>query len=301
MKILFYLLTIQFRKLLSKGDTLGIVLLILFHIGTAILVFLNYEKSENYKYLLFLEPILLHLNRNDFELLKIRKNYKLLIFIEYLIYCLPIYIVLILKREFFTTISILVFYALFITIPKINFKVLKYPFQLFNVFWHISFRKYKLILLLPIIIGLIIISEIYKNENLIYFAVLILVIIACIPSFERENLEEIKINPFNAKKYFFYQFKNSIINTSYLLIPVLITLFALLKFEMALISFSIILIPLINILLKYVYFFNPLTHQISFIIFLALSFSMFGVPILLLPFIYKKAINNLNSIKYANY
>lgn len=296
-KILYYLIIIRFRKYLSKDDSFGVVLLILIQIGFGLLLFLKYEDLKDYKLLFFLEPVMLHVNRNDFELLKIKKAYKIIIFVEYLIYCLPLYIALLLKGNFLTTFLIFSFYIFFIALPKINLKVVKYPFQLFNVFWHISFRKYKLIVLLPIIISLIIISKIYNNENLIYFSFLILIIIVCIPSFEREKVAEIKISPFDAKEYLFYQFKNSIINASYFIIPVLITLLVLLKFEMALILLSLILIPLINILFKYVYFFNTLTHQIGFILFLVFSFNMFGAPFLLIPFIHKKALNNLNFIK----
>ncbi len=301
-KIILYFIKIGLRKLLSKDDVFGMLLLIFVYLSFVTLVYFNYETTiKLYIVSFFLVPTTYHINRNDFDLLKIKKNYKVLIFIEYFIYCLPFYVVLILKKEFLLTASILMFYALFIATPKLNFKIVKYPFQLFNPFWHICFRKYKLVLALPIAIGLIMISENYKNENLIYFSFLILISIACYPSFERENLEEIKINPFDAKKYLFCQFKNSIINTSYLLIPILITLLVLLNFQMILFLPILLLFPLINILMKYVYFFNILTHQLAFIVFMILSFTLFGLPFLTIPFLHKKAINNLNSIKHANH
>ncbi len=300
-KILQYFILIRFRKLIPKDDFFGIFLLVMFHISVSVLLYYNFEYFKSYIFLFFIEPVFIHFNRDDFELLKIKKNYKTLIFIEYLIYCLPFYIVLLLKNKFLLTASILIFFTIFIAIPKVNFKTIKYPFQLFNPFWHICFRKYKLILALPFVTGLIVISKFYNNENLIYFSFFILSLICCSPSFERESLDEIKINPFDAKKYLFCQFKNSIINTSYLLIPVIITLAITLKFSMILISLIILIIPLINIILKYVYFYNSFMHQISFIFFSILSFTLYGLPLLLMPILNKKAINNINSIKYANH
>lgn len=237
------------------------------------------------------------MQRLDVELLKMKKNYKLILFIEYLIYSSPFYLVLLLKNEFIFIAAIILFKILLINAPKFNLKIIKYPFDTFNIYWHISFRKYKLIYILPILITIIFMAVNSKNQNLLYVVFLGLSLIACIPSFERETIEEIKHNPFDAQKYLNFQFKNSIINTAYLILPVALTLCVLLQWENLILLIFIFIIPLLNLLLKYIYFNNSYLQQIFFTLFIASSIFLFGVPLLAAPFIYKKAIKTLNELK----
>ncbi|WP_445710299.1 hypothetical protein [Flavobacterium sp.] len=141
----------------------------------------------------------------------------------------------------------------------------------------------------------------HNNENIIYFTFIVLSVISCVPSFERERLEEIKLTPFDSKKYLFYQFKNSLINTIYLMMPVFVILYFISKWSMMFVLLGVLIITLINILLKYIFYSNLFLHQIIFLFFISLSVSLFGVPLLLTPLLYKKAIETLNTIKYANH
>ena len=141
----------------------------------------------------------------------------------------------------------------------------------------------------------------YNNDNIFYFSLIVLTLISCIPSFERERFEEIKLNPFDSKKYLMRQFKSSIINTFYLVVPILIIICILFKWEVLYFSILIFIIPLLNIVLKYAYFNNYLLHQIIFTFFIGLSILLYGTPLLIIPLLYKKAIKNLNTIKYANH
>lgn len=298
-KILCFLFLIRFRRLVSKDDFFSIISLVLLYASSAIVFYINYNELYYYIYLFFIDISVQHIN--DIELLKLRINYKSILFIEYVIYLLPFIIVFLIKMEYLLFLGFLIFIVILINTPKINFKTFQYPFQLFNPFWQISFRKYKLALFLPIVLILINKAIQYNNENIIYFTFIVLALISCIPSFERERPEEIKLNPFNSKKYLFYQFKNSLINTAFLIIPIAIFLCFLLKWNMLLFLFGIFVITLINILLKYVFYTNTILHQIAFIFFVGLSITLFGVPLLITPFLYKKSIENLNTIKYANH
>lgn len=109
----------------------------------------------------------------------------------------------------------------------------------------------------------------YKNENLLFSAFLVLSLIACIPPFEREKIEEIKLNPFSAEKYLFCQLKNSVINTAYFIIPIVITIGFLQQWEKLVFVIIIMVLPLVNILLKYIYFNNTFLQQIVFTFFVA--------------------------------
>ena len=296
-KILHYLFLVRFRKLVSKDDYLAIFLIVLFYFAIAFLVFKNYQSFRNYIPLFFLDFIAYHLQRNDIEILKLKKNYKTILFTEYFIYSFPFYLVLLLKKEFAFIAGIMALKIVLINAPRLNLKIIRYPFNLFNIHWHITFRKYRLIYILPFLVALIYVAITYKNDNLIFLVFFILSFIACISSFEREAIEEIGMNPFGAKKYLLYQLKNTVINTFYLIIPVAITLCFFQQWEKLLFVGIVFIPPLINVLFKYIYFDNKFLHQMILALFIASNIFLFGIPFLATPLIYKKAIGKLNTIK----
>ncbi|MFD2942556.1 hypothetical protein [Flavobacterium notoginsengisoli] len=226
-----------------------------------------------------------------------KRNYKLILFTEYLIYSFPFYLVLLVKSEFVFIGAIMLFKIVLINLPKFNLKIIKYPFNTFNIYWHISFRKYKLVYILPLLLIVVFMAVKSNNQNLLYAVFLGLSLIACVPSFERETIAEIKHNPFDSKKYLRFQFKNSIINTCYLVFPIALTMCLLLQWEKLIFLIFIFIAPIINLLFKYIYFNNSYLQHIFFTIFMAGSLFLFGVPFLALPFIYKKAIKTLNELK----
>ncbi|MFB9078242.1 hypothetical protein ACFFLS_16960 [Flavobacterium procerum] len=226
-----------------------------------------------------------------------KRNYKLILFTEYLIYSFPFYLVLLVKSEFVFIGAIMLFKIVLISLPKFNLKIIKYPFNTFNIYWHISFRKYKLVYILPLLIIVIFMAVKSDNVNLLYAVFIALSFIACVPSFERETIAEIKQNPFDAEKYLRFQFKNSIINTFYLVLPIAVTICFLFQWEKLIFLIFVFIAPIINLLFKYIYFNNSLLQQIFFVIFITGSLVLFGVPFLATPFIYKKAIKTLNILK----
>lgn len=295
--ILYYLFLIRFRKLVSKDDNLAIFLIVILYFAVAFLFYKNYNSLNKYIFIPFLEVVIYHIQRSDIEFLKLKKNYKTILLIEYIIYSLPFYLILILKKEFVFIIGILLFQVILINVPKLNLKVISYPFDVFNVFWHITFRKFKLIYTIPLSVALTFISIKYHNENLIFFVFLILTLISSISSFERERTEEIKRNPFNSEKYLLYQFKNALINTFYLTFPIALIICFYLQWDKLFFLPIIFIMPLVNILLKYIYFSNGYLHQIVFAAFIALNVLLYGLPLILIPFLYKKAIKNINELK----
>jgi hypothetical protein len=181
----------------------------------------------------------------------------------------------------------------------VSFKIISYPFELFNVFWHISFRKYKLLFVYPIIFLVCYVYFFHKNENVLLFGFLLLTLVLCIPSFEREKVSEIIITPFNSEKYLFFQLNNTLINTSYTMLPFVLIL-AFLNWEMLVYLAPVFVISTTATILKYNYFDNIILQQLVFILMLVLSITLFGLPMLLIPYLYKKAILNINSIKYVS-
>ena len=253
-KILKYLIVIRFRKIFAKDDFFAIFLLL-----TAITVIcyffqLNYSQKADYLMFFVFQIIGLHIDRKDIELLKLNRNHRIILFIEYLVFSLPILILLVLNSKWLLVLSYLMSILAITFVNKTASKAMKYPFKMFDVFWTISFRKYKLFALIPIVGFLIFMSQKYQNPNLEYFVLLFLGIILCIPSSEREKINFIKASSFIGKDYLMKQIKTILYNSVFILIPIAIVFAVLQEFDKILFIPLLLLLPIVNLLFKYVFF-----------------------------------------------
>ena len=271
------------------------VLFIVTIIAFAIFFQLNYSKYVDYLPIFLFEIIAIQTNRNDKKFLQLNANFRVILFLEYLILSLPILVLLLFNQRFlFTIVYLLVTYLL----TFINKKVLKtrrYPFKMFDVFWTITFRKYKLFWLMPILIFLIFMGHEYQNQNLEYAVLLLVAITLSAPTSEREKIYFIKTSAFIGKQYLWQQIKTIGYNSIFFIVPIAICFAVLNEFQMVLILPFIVLIPITNLLFKYVYFDRIIVHNIFFALFL--GFIMYGFPLLFIPILYLKSIKNLNSIQ----
>jgi hypothetical protein len=242
-----------------------------------------------------------HLNRKDIAFLKLKKGYKLLILCEYLIYTSVYFLILVLHQDALKAIIVFLLLVLFIYFPKFKLKYISYPFDTFDPFWVINFRKYKLIFIYPILILLSYISIKYDNENINYFCLILIGLVSCNPSFERENSMYIKVSVFNSAQYLQQQLLTSIKNTFLLVFPLLLLFCIELKWGILMLSPLVFVFSISNVLFKYAFYDNAFLQKISFTAYVSMGFMMFGISILSIPFVYKKAIKNLNQIKYANH
>ena len=301
MKILHYLILIRFRKIISKGDNLAIGLILILYLFIAYLINENYQKIKPYSYLLFLDVFIYHINRTDIDFLKIKKHYKRLILCEYLIYTAAYFFILFVNQD--ESKAILIFFLLVVLIymPGIKLKHISIPFDSFDPFWIINFRKYKLLFIYPVIAFLSYISNKYQNENINYFCLILIGFISCSPSFERERLTFIKVSIFRPSKYLQKQLFASINNTFLLLSPLIFLFCIELKWEILMLTPLVFLFSISNVLFKYTFYDNVFLQKISFTAYITLGFMMFGISIITLPFLYRKAIKNLKIIKYAHH
>lgn len=296
MKILSTLLTVRFRKLLNKNDKTAVVLLLLFYFAIAFGVFHQFEELGSWFYLLFVDVLVYHFKRQDDRLLKIHKNYKKIIFIEYLIYSFPFLLILLIKQHFLALGILMIAFWILPYLPKIQMKTIKLPFERFDPFWHIIFRKYHLFF---IYIALLILSGIaihLSNQNLLVVLFGSVVILCCLPGFERENILEIKISHYSSFEFLNKKMKTTFVNSLYLQFPFLLLLtindFYWLNLFLFLLFMSI---PLLNILLKYSNFQHPIKQQLLFIF----GIFGFGIIYLMIPYLYKSSIRQINTIKNA--
>ncbi len=291
-KLLHYFVLIRLRKLFRKADvSVYLTVVAVFLLGSYILL-QNIEKYGNYFLLFSLEILAYHRRRKDLELLKFRQNYRSILYAEYSIYSLPYTIPFLISSSWILFLAYQLLIYIYLCLPTYKFYVFKYPFKLFDPFWVICFRKNKLIWSLIPVLFLIYMGSNYDNDNLILFSFLILAIVFCIPSFQREAVYFIKVS--KHKNYLLQQIKTNIYNSFFLVIPTAI--FTLILGEYQLLQFiPLALLPMIlNILTKYALFKKIFEHQILFAI--LLGGFLYFLPIIAIPFLLYQSKKNLKTI-----
>jgi len=278
----------------SKGDYIAMTLICGLYIGTAVLAYFNYAIVKGIFYFVFLDAILYHMSRTDIELLKVYKHYRIVLWFEYLLYSFPFLVVLIANQEYIGLGSVVVLYYLLSFIPKKQSTVVKYPFSLVDPFWRISFRKFKLLWILPIVILFSVMGVNHSNENLVIGSFILAGILTMIPTFERERETEIMTSVLSGGEYLEQQVKVQMFNSLLVIIPVLL-LVLVLSFDWNYVFWGVLVLvlPMCNTVLKYRFYKSELKHQL----FIASCFIGIGLPLLAMPFLYKRAIRQLNQIK----
>lgn len=292
--LLKYLIEIRFRKYVSKGDYVAMMLICGLYIGTAVLAYFNYAIVKGIFYFVFLDAILYHLSRTDIELLKVYKHYRIVLWFEYLLYSFPFLVVLIANREYVGMGSVVVLYYLLSFIPKKQSTVVKYPFSLVDPFWRISFRKFKLLWILPLVILFSIMGVRHSNENLVIGSFILAGILTMIPTFERERETEIMTSVLSGREYMEEQVKGQMFNSLLVIMPILLLVLAM-SFDWNYVFWGVLvlILPMCNTILKYRFYRSELKHQL----FIASCLIGIGLPLLAMPFLYKRAIRQLNQIK----
>lgn len=287
MKIIKTLILVRLRRWVAREDYLTMSFICILYLTIPILFndfFLSFRR-----YLLFttFEVLFYHTNRKDLELLRLNKNSKIVLLIEYSIYSLPYFIFFLYNSDFLSSVILFLILILIIYIPKIKNQKVNYPFDLFYPFWHISFRKNKLFLIIPVAVFVFIMGVNYNNQNLKVIALLLNVLIGTIPSFSRESIEHIKDSFYTSSRYLLQQIKITLKNSAIVVLPISICLIIFKEWNLFIFIPVFFLIPIYNILLKYSFFYNSFLHQIVFAISIITFY--YGIPLITFPFFYKKA------------
>ncbi|MBP1222023.1 hypothetical protein [Flavobacterium sp. 1355] len=297
-KIIQTLVLVRLRKFLPPKDNLALMLFLCVYLVCFFYLNEKFQVLRNYFLLFSLDIFFYHVNRKDIDLLKLNSKWASILFGEYFVYSSPYVALLILNKEYLFAVIFLVLIAIYIIVPQFNSTIIKYPFRLFDPFWHICWRRNKLILFLPVTIFLVIVGDLYKNENLIIASFFVASIFTVLPSFQREFYESIKMSGYSGKDYLNRQFNTVILNSLLIVIPLIITLLLFQKWELLLFTPLIFVIPLLSILFKYSFFNNQFLHQLMFAVFLTLS--PLGIPLIAIPFLYLKSIKNIKAIQYVS-
>ncbi len=298
-KILYTLISIRLRKILPKDDYWAYLFFFLLYGIITFFLSTIYFKFSKYILLFSLEILLYHSNRKDLELLKLRKNYLVIIFIEYLFYSLPSISIILINKDFFNLSIFLVLLVFYTILPKYSSKIIKFPFKFFDPFWTILFRKNKLYLYIPIVVFISIMGNKSNNINLNYFSLLAVSIIASIPSFQRESIDQIKVSCYLGDLYLKKHLFIVVYNSIFLTVPLIILILFYSNWELVYFLPALFLLPIVNVLFKYTFFDNVFLHMIFFALFLGNI--QYGIPLLLIPFLYHYGVKKIKNIQHANY
>lgn len=293
-KIIFYLIYIFWRKFFVKGDFLALGFIVFIFTFSIIGIFKTYEDNYYFLFLFFFIPLTHHLQRKDFSLLKSLSKWRFIVFLEYFFNNIFIFIIFCIKKDFLNAFLCVLFLIFLIFLPQKRLKI-SLPFLLFNPFWIISFRKYKLIFTFPLFLFLIGIAKVYNNPNLALFSLFLLSFLATIPYFEREYIAHVVFSDFKGEKFLYKQIFYGFLNYIILSFPFSVFVLILLGWEIALFSLLFFIFPLLGVLSKYTFFENPLLQSIFYISIL-LGYSL-GLPLISLPFLYWKSIKKIKRIQ----
>lgn len=299
MQTALYLTYIYYRKFFVKGDLLAVSLLLG---GVLFSLFAIFQNYADYYFLLFiflLGTVSHHLQRKDIQLLKNYTNHRKILFTEYCIENFLILFVFLLKTDFRNLIIYLFCIVIITFLPQKTQKT-RYPFVIFDPQWHISFRKYKLVMFFPLSFILIWIGYSYKNENLGIFSLLLASFICTIPYFERELQAHIVISDYLGKNYLWKIIKTGFLNFLIFFLPIFITFLIVFQSFSYVWSFPIFfLLPLVGILTKYVFFESLIVQSLVF--FAVVAGTPYGVPLVAIPLLHYKSVQSIKKMQYANH
>ncbi|WP_155284754.1 ABC transporter permease [Capnocytophaga felis] len=290
---------IYLRKFFVKGDLLAVSLLLG---GILFSLFGIFQHYTDYFFLLFLflwGTASHHLGRKDTELLRNYTNHRKILFTEYCIENILVLFVFLLKKDFSNLLIYLICIAIITFLPQKTSKT-KYPFLIFDPQWHISFRKYRLILFFPLCLALIYIGYAYENQNLGIFSLILAAFICSLPYFERELSVHISISNYLGKDYLWKSLKIGFLNFVMFFTPIFLTfLIVFQEFTYFWVFPIFFTLPLVGILTKYAFFESTIMQSLVF--FAVMSGILYGVPLVAIPLLYYKSVQSLKKIQYANY
>ena len=291
-----YLSYIYYRRLFAKGDLLTIAVLITAMAGALYVLYLHYVS---WSWLLILFPLATlsyHNSREDLPLLCTQPHYMSVLLGEYGIENLPFILLLIGKGDYLW--AALYFFGLCL-IPWLTQRQLTipYPFSLSDPLWHTTFRKYKLLFSLPFLIGLVVIAGVYNNPNLALFAFGAMGIVCCMPYFEREHPSYITIAAQRGKDYLHSQLIAGIKNTALVFSPLGLTYLICFGIDEIAVLFLCLGVAIVGVLTKYAFFNQPLPQSFAI---MAIFLGVFYIfPLLLLPYFYFLAIQNIQKYQHV--
>lgn len=288
-----FLSYIHWRKFFRKGDFFTIGVLLFVFVFCLVGIYQTYEKNNYFLFAFLLSPVAHHFSRNDFALLEHFRHWRKIIFLEYFINILPVLLIFCIKQDILYAILCLFGVILLVFLPRKSIKI-PYPFDVFDPFWVISFRKYKLALLYPTFVFLLIMGKRYENENLALFTFVLTAILGAIPYFEREFLAHLLVCKFKGRKYLERQFLCGVKNFSVLFLPLFALSWLLFSWKVAFLGLFSYLFLALALVSKYAFFQNPLRQSFVFVLMIA-GYS-FGLPLLCLPFLYYRAVKMLENV-----
>jgi len=289
----------QFTEL-RINPIVGILFSIFAFIGISIILFSKTEYS-NYIYLaisLILTQRLSEVNRTTFlKICFVKKDYIKLRLIENIASSVPFFIFFCFKSQLVFAVVLIILSSLlsFISLENKSNFTLPTPFKKTPFEFTMGFRKSILVLILAYILGIISIRV--NNFNLGAFSVAVTLLIYISFYSIVENEFYVWVYSSKPKEFILLKIKTLVQNSVLLSIPLMILLAFYFPSKILALSVIFALGILINIILviaKYSVYPQKMNIQLSLLI--AMSFLFFPTLLISIPYLYKKAINNLKTI-----
>ncbi len=280
---------------------LGLSILAILFVGLSILLFSQLPEYARYIYLIIAVNMLFALsNLKNREFLKLslsEKEFKRVRFVENFTIIAPFLIVLLFHREF-TSSGIL--FSISFLLARMEFKnsfsfSFKTPFSKHPFEFNRGFRK--AILVYPIAYGLTIIAVSVGNMNLGIFSILLLGLANAHFYSTIEPDYYVWVYREGAKRMLSQKLKRGIVNLLLSVSPILVSLFIFFPegaFIQLLAVVLTVLFLLANVVLKYAHF--PRSAEVIQAILLPLLFLFPPLLLLIIPYYYGKAIQQINPI-----
>lgn len=287
------LVLIRLRKFLPAKDRTAFVLFITLYLGIYVLVFNVLDKIGYFGCLLVLDLLAYHLRREDLELLRLRSNYKAVLFVEYFVYFLPLFLVYMLNGDYFVLFG-LAFILVLPFIDKKKHKVCKLPFNLLAPIWHVYSRKYHSYVFILLSIFVLIMGSVSENENLVLASLFSSLLFPLLIYMEEDQNAVVPFSYHRGRQFINHQvyvyWQNLFIfNTLFIVLFMGITQ----SISLSLLLFGVYLVSACFVVCKYAIA-NTLLRG------LCVCFIAVGVgygSLLLIPLVYFRSIQNIKKIQ----
>jgi hypothetical protein len=273
-KTLYYIYKNRWQKAIYEDASRGWILLILYALAVIVL----FQKESQYVIyflliLIFVQTIGLHVDRRDYNLLSrfYPKNHlRLLLFLDNMLFNLPVLLVILLKNRLLFAVSIVFIFLLSLTKLSFNNKLVYLPLLNQDPLWKTYIRKYPFVLILFLVSYYVNLQGILNdNPNLSLSSYFAVPLVGLFINSERDKLIFIKQAKISERAFLWNILKANVFNTFIFFLPhILIGIFNL-NFEPLGIFLSVAFISGITCI-RYILFFN----QVGFAL---ISLALFGI------------------------
>ena len=293
------------HSLHSLRKTFGNRDLVYYFVGL-LLVLMVFTKSlypyvlKHPQWFLFfsLQILQIHFIRKDQGLLKLAGTFgKGFRFLEYSFYSLPLLILYALTAHWVLFGILLLLVFLITLIPQQKSFIGFAPFLIFVPSWKTQFRKYRLWIILGVMLYLCFKGYEVGNIGLLYLALLLGGITVLSILFYKEQKSFVGWSAFKGEAFLLEVMKINLLNSTIFFGP-LILLVMCFDVRQLWVFIPLFFVFMVAVLIKYAYYENSFQQGVIFVLFLI--FLPYAIPLLVVPYFYRKSVQTLQQLQSSD-